>query len=182
MITSAIEGKLVRLRIATEEDAEFTLSIRRDKKNTEYLPKLDISVEEQKKWLIKQAESDDCYFFLAERLNGEKIGTFSLYNIHGCKAETGRLILRGNQIEDIEACILFHNFVFDQAGINYVSSDIYVQNMPAVGLAYRLGSKEVGRKLDEKNEGEMVIIQLSRQDYCKEREKLQKLVDRFAGR
>ena len=81
MRADKFEGQFINLRIAEESDAEFTLSARQNKDKTKYIPMLDITLDQQKAWIRKQIESDDCYFFVVERKDGERIGTFSLYNI-----------------------------------------------------------------------------------------------------
>ena len=52
MIASHIlEGKYVNLRPVEEEDSEFILSIRNDSSISKYLPKLNITVDQQKSWI-----------------------------------------------------------------------------------------------------------------------------------
>ena len=47
MVTEDIIGKYVMLSSATEEDAPFALAIRQDPNMTKFLPRLNISVEQQ---------------------------------------------------------------------------------------------------------------------------------------
>ncbi len=179
MITEPIIGEFVRLRIATADDAQFTLEARQNDSNTKYMPKLDVSLEQQKKWIERQTDSKDCYFFVIERLNGERIGTFSLYNIEGEKAESGRMIIRGNQMETMEAVLLFHDFAFISSELDTVYSGIEVDNLPAQGVALSVAAKNKGFYDDDKK---MYLFVAEREDYLIAREKLQKLVARFAGR
>ena len=87
MRTAKIVGEFINMRIAEVEDADFTLLARQNKEKNKYIPQLQITIEQQKEWIRKQIESDDCYFFVIERKDGEKIGTFSLYDIQNDKSE-----------------------------------------------------------------------------------------------
>lgn len=146
------------------------------------MPKLDVGMAEQKKWLRAQRESEDSYFFVVERLNGTKIGTFSLYNIKGDEAETGRLILRGNQIEALETYVLFHDFCYGKAAMQVLFAEIEEKNNAAMGAAVELGGSEYSRRFDEKTGIQIVQIRVTKKEYMEKREKLAKLVDRFAAR
>lgn len=54
---------------------------------------------------------------MVERKNGEKIGTFSLYDIKEGSAESGRLVMLGTQIESLETGVLFNKFSFEIANV-----------------------------------------------------------------
>lgn len=43
-----------------------------EQRKNKYIPQLQITIEQQKEWIRKQIESDDCYFFVIERKDGEK--------------------------------------------------------------------------------------------------------------
>ena len=183
MWTENIEGRLVRLRIADENDAEFTLGVRQDAKNTLYMPSINVSLAQQKKWIRDQIESEDCYFFVIERLSGERIGTFSIYNIVDKKsAETGRLTMTGNQIELIETYILFHEFGFCNLGIKYLYGLIETDNNPALGFALRTGAEVHRRFINDKTGKEEVEMGGFVEDFYKVKPGLVKLIDRFADR
>lgn len=182
MFTDQIKGKTIILRIADAEDAEFTLKIRQDTTNTVHIPALYVDYNQQLKWLDEQKNSNDSYFFVITRLTGERIGTFSLYNIVGDIGETGRMIIRGNQLETLEACILFHDFAFEIAKMNRLYSEIESDNYAAIGLANKVGAKEVDRFINSKNNASMVRMEATRDDYYLKRNKLVTLIDRFAER
>ena len=48
-----IQGRYVDLRSVTEEDAKFTLAIRQEPEFVKFLPRLDITIEQQKAWIRK---------------------------------------------------------------------------------------------------------------------------------
>lgn len=182
MTTEPLVGNFVRLRIAEEADAEFTLAIRQEGANTEHMPRLTVNMEQQRAWLKAQKESKDCYFFVVERLNGERIGTFSLYNIRGSEAETGRLILQGNPMETVETCVLFHDFVFGKAGLTYVYSEMEADNMPAMGLSNRFGGEKEREFYNEKTGKRMCKMRATKEAYTAKSVQLKKLLARYAGR
>ena len=105
-----LEGKYVNLRSVEEKDAEFTLSLRQDPILTKYLPKLDITLEQQINWIRKQRVKEGDFYFLVEKKDGERIGVLGVYDVEGNHAETGRIAIVGTAFESIEAQLL--SFVF----------------------------------------------------------------------
>ena len=182
MIAETIEGKFVRLVTADKKDARFTKEIRQNADNTRYMPRIDVDLEQQEAWIQSQRDADDSVFFVVERLNGEPIGTFSLYNIKGKTAETGRMIIRGNQMETLETVLLFHDYAFFTVGLDEVYSEIEMDNLPAQGVARSCGAKNRGFASEESRKRGLLTFTASREDYTESRKKLEKLVDRFAGR
>ena len=182
MKSEIIKGKLVQLRVAGEQDAEFTLSVRQNKEKNKYIPRIEVSIENQKKWIRNQEECDDSIFFVVERLNGERIGTYSLYNIVGDRAEAGRLVMLGNQVETIETGMLFSDYCFDVLKIKEVKSIIVDENMAALGFSNNLGGVKVDEYIDE-NTGRRNIVHISNKErYYEKRGKLTKLVEHFCNR
>lgn len=182
MIVDMIEGKFVRLITADKQDALFTMAIRQDDNNTQYMPKINVSLEQQEKWIQSQREALDSVFFLVQRRSGEPIGTFSLYNISGRRAESGRMIIRGNQIETMETVLLFHDYAFFTANMDEVYSEIAENNLPAQGVAKSAGAKNHGYLSEFDGTYKRLIYTAVREDYCEARKKLEKLVNRFAAR
>jgi len=180
MRTAKIVGEFINMRIAEVEDADFTLLARQNKEKNKYIPQLQITIEQQKEWIRKQIESDDCYFFVIERKDGEKIGTFSLYDIQNDKAESGRLVMLGNQIESMEAGILFNSFCFEEAKMDLVQSEIDAENNAALGFSNQLGGKPVGSVIDEKTGRNMIIYHATKAEFQKVLPRLQKILDHFA--
>ena len=182
MVEDEIIGKLVKLRTADDSDAEFTLNIRKADENTKYMPKVNVTLEQQHAWIKAQRAASDSIFFVVERINGEKIGTFSLYNIEKEKAESGRMIIRGDQIETVETILLFHDFAFFQENLPCVYSEIDENNKPAIGIARSVGATNTGRADESNPDNHLVIYTLIKADYEKARGKLAAIVERFASR
>lgn len=182
MRTDIINGQFVNLRIAELSDAEFTLAIRQNKEKNQYSPQIQITIEQQRNWIKKQIESKDCYFFVVERKNGERIGTFSLYDIEGKHAESGRLVMLGNQIESMETGILFNRFCFETAKVDLVQSEIDAENNAAIGYSNQLGGQPVGDYIDEKTKRKMIIYYATNAEFQKVLPKLEKILTHFASR
>lgn len=180
MRTSRISGEFVDLRIAEVEDAEFTLSVRQNKEKNKYIPQIHTTINQQKEWIQKQIESDDCYFFVIERKTGERIGTFSLYDIQDKKAESGRLVMLGNQIESLETGVLFNKFCFETVRMDVVQSEIDAENNAALGYSNQLGGKPMGEFIDEKTSRRMIIYNATASEFQRVLPRLQKILDHFS--
>lgn len=126
-----IRGKYVSLQSACEDDADFTLSLRQDPVLTKYLPRLDITLQQQKEWIRKQRATEGDYFFVVRTLENQPIGTVSIYDIKGYSSESGRLALIGNACENMEASLLLFHFAFDIIGLKEVKGYILDGNKRA---------------------------------------------------
>lgn len=151
----SIEGKYVDLRSATVEDAEFTLEVRQDPEFNKYLPRVNNTLEQQKAWIEKQREKQGDYFFVVWDKEGNRIGTISIYDIQGNIAEAGRLTMRGNAFQSIEAQLLSFAFGFYQLGLKEIVSYIYAENTRALRFTQQFGgilleAEEKNGKLERK--------------------------------
>lgn len=181
MRTKLIEGNFVNLRIAEERDAEFTLAARQNEEKNRFIPRVNVTLEQQKNWIKRQCDSEDCYFFVVERKDGEKIGTFSLYNIDGTYAESGRLVMLGNQMESLETGVLFNRFSFDSAKMELVHSEIDAENNAAIGFSERLGGVCAGEYIDEKTNRKMLIYHATESNFNKALPRLNKIIAHFSA-
>lgn len=136
-----LEGRFVNLRSVDEKDAEFTLSLRQDPNLTKYLPKLNISLEQQIAWIRKQRELEGDYYFVVENKKGNKIGVIGVYNVAGDCAETGRIAMIGNAFESIEAQLLSFDFAFDILGLQKTVNYVMADNIHALRFSQMFGSQ-----------------------------------------
>ena len=134
-----IEGRYVDLRSATEVDAEFTLAVRQDPEFNKYLPRVNNTLEQQKAWIKKQREKEGDYFFVVWDKGGERLGTISIYDIQGDQAEAGRLTMRGNALQSVEAQLLSFYFGFNDLGLKEIVSYIYAENARALRFTQQFG-------------------------------------------
>lgn len=147
-----IEGKFVNLRSVKEEDAEFILNIRNNPNISKYLPKLNVSVEQQKNWIAKQRSDKDSFYFVIEDKSSKVIGTISVYNIVNNHSEVGRFCSLGNSIQNSEAALLQDDFIFYYLKLDYLDIWVYKGNKPVLALNKGFGCIWEGENKDENGE------------------------------
>ena len=134
-----LRGYHVDLRSADQEDAEFTLQIRQDPEFTKFLPKIENTLEQQKEWLQYQRQKEGDYFFVVQNKAGERIGTIGLFDVTDVQCEGGRLAVRGNALESIEAQSLSFQFAFEKLHLKRVINYIYMDNERALRFSMLFG-------------------------------------------
>lgn len=150
-----LEGKYVNLRSVEEQDAEFTLSLRQDPNLTKYLPKLNITLDQQLAWIKKQRQQEGDYYFVVENKKGIKIGVIGVYNVESNCAETGRIAMTGSSFESIEAQMLSFDFAFDVLKLDKTVNYVMADNIHALRFSQLFGSKSSEPYAD--NDGKMRI-------------------------
>lgn len=172
-----LEGRYVDLKSCSIEDAEFTLSIRQDPSYSSAIPLIEGTVEQQIAWIKKQRESSDDFFFVVWDKNGNRIGTIGLYDIKGNTCESGRIIIKGNPFQCIEAQVLLDDFGYDHLGLSQIISYIFADNDRALRF-----SNQFGGTFDElpvyKNDRPMLKKTNSKNSYEEARKKLAKMLYR----
>lgn len=134
-----IEGRYVRLRSISEEDAEFTVAIRQDEKKTKFLHKVENDLEKQLSWIRRQRQAQGDYFFIAERLDGKRVGTVGIYEIEGKVGHLGRLLMIGNPYQTFEAVLLSMKFAYDELKLEELFGDVSVGNSASLNLSEAVG-------------------------------------------
>lgn len=172
-----IEGKYVNLRPVEEKDAEFTLSLRQDPNLTKYLPKLDITLEQQISWIKKQREKEGDYYFVIENKEGSNIGVIGVYDVKEKCAETGRVAVIGSAFESIEAQLLSFDFAFDVLQVDYTVNYVMADNVHALRFSQMFGSESSEPYTDEKG-NVRIDGKITRESYQESREKLSKMLYR----
>ena len=162
-----LEGKYVDLKSCTEDDAEFTRAIRKDPEFIKFLPKIDNTIEEQKAWIRHQREKDGDYFFVVWDKEGNRIGTISIYDVHGDHAESGRLAIKGdNPFQGIEAQILAFRFAYGVLKLECIYAYIFADNERAIRFNKQFGGRHYSSKKDE-NGREIIPVENWREDFEK---------------
>lgn len=145
-----LEGKFVNLRSVMKEDAEFILKIRNNPEISKFLPPLNVTIEQQQRWINNQRSDNDSYYFIIEDKRKKQIGTMSVYNIQENHAEVGRSCSWGNSIQNSEAALILDDFIFQKLGIDYLDIWVYKDNKPTLALNKGLGCIWDGEREDEK--------------------------------
>lgn len=148
-LTEDIVGKYVVLKSAGVEDAEFTLNIRRDPEFVKYLPEIKNTLEEQKTWIKKQRVLKGDYFFVVWDKKGKRVGTVSIFDLDKEVKKAGRLALKGNALQNIEAQYLIFKFAFCQLGIDKLWGFVYVENERAIRFTKLFGTRVYDEKQGE---------------------------------
>lgn len=144
-----LEGKYVNLRSVTEDDAEFILLIRNNPEISKYLPPLNVTVEQQRQWIVKQQADKSSYYFILETPDLKPIGTLSVYDIEDDHAEYGRLCSIGEPAATIEAGLLLIDFIFNELQLAYTTIWVYEENKPVISLNQSYGYEWGERKVDQ---------------------------------
>lgn len=139
VLEKKLEGRFVNLRSADIQDAAFTRDIRRDPELTKYMPIIKNSIKEQEDWICNQRLKEGDFFFVVEEKSGKAIGTISLYNINGTRGHSGRIAIRGNFIQCIEAQLLMCNFAFNELHLEEITGDCYNDNIRAIKFSEGYG-------------------------------------------
>lgn len=172
-----LEGKYVNLRSVEERDAEFTLSLRQDPNLTKYIPKLDITLEQQVSWIRKQRNLDGDYYFVIENKEGKKIGVLGVYDVSEKCAETGRIAIVGSPLESIEAQLLSFVFSFDILKLDYTVNYVLADNVHALRGSQLFGSKS-SEPYEDENGNMRIDGVITKEAFMKSKEKLSKILYR----
>lgn len=134
-----IQGRFVDLKKVGVNDAQYILKLRQDPQKTEFLPRLEISIEEQQKWIREQQKREGDYYFLIKNKSGKNLGTIGVYNISEKMAEIGRWISEGNEIENMESFILSLEWAFEKLEIEKIKSRPMLKNRRVIRLSKKMG-------------------------------------------
>lgn len=143
-----LKGKYVSLRSIDIEDAEFALALRQDPVITRYLPRLNITLDQQIDWIKKQRVTEGDYFFLVSNQDNNPIGVIGLYDIQDGCGETGRIAVKGNAFQSIEAQLLCFDFAFNQLHLERTINYVYQENTSAMRFSQLFGSEIVSTNID----------------------------------
>lgn len=136
----AIEGKYCELRSIEESDAEFTLALRQDPEITQYLPRLDISLEQQKEWIKAQRERPYDYFWVMFDKEGNRFGTAGIYDMNTNEPKGRSLAAKGNPLQNIEGTYLAYKYMLDVFKVDGMYGYVYADNVRATRFNELLGA------------------------------------------
>lgn len=139
IVEKALEGRFVDLVSASADDAKFILGLRNDATISKYLPKLNITVDQQIKWIEAQRDNLSSYYFVMKTKASESIGTFGVYDILDSHAETGRFASIGDSMQNVEAMVLLFDFVFHTLRLDYITCWVYSDNKSVLSLNTKFG-------------------------------------------
>ncbi|ORU00570.1 butyryltransferase [Anaerovibrio sp. JC8] len=139
MCEKILKGRYVQIRSITENDAQFSVEIRQDKEKNKFLHTVEANIDKQIAWIKKQQNSEGDYFFIAEALDGKKIGTVGIYDIKEKTGHLGRLLMIGNPFQTFEAVLLSMEFAYNILGLEELYGDVHVDNTPSLNISEAVG-------------------------------------------
>ncbi len=172
-----ISGQLVDLKAVEIDDAPFTLSIRQDAEITKHLPRIDISLEQQRQWIRSQREEENGYFFVVWDKKGNRLGTTGIYNIEGKTGEGGRLALYGDSFQKIEAGLLISEFEFEVLHLEHVVGWLEADNVHAIRWNKWFGATLSEPETDSRGK-RIQRIDVTRDNARAAREKIRNIMNR----
>lgn len=134
-----LAGRYVTLHSISEADAQFSLDIRQIPEKNTFLHTVDNDLEKQKRWIEQQRGKEGDYFFVAETLAGEKVGTVGVYDIHENKGHLGRLLFIKNPFQTFEGTILAMRFAYDVLGLDSLMGDVHEKNQASMDISEAVG-------------------------------------------
>ncbi|WP_310550700.1 GNAT family N-acetyltransferase [Paenibacillus glufosinatiresistens] len=173
-----IRGELVELKCADENDAQFSLDIRNDPTLTQFIPKVQGSLNGQINWILNERKRPDSFFYIILNKEGKRLGTASLYDIDKkqSQAEFGRYISYGNALENVEAALLILDFAFNDLGVGTVLFNNDERNSKIISFWKRFGAQL--QQIVEMNGWKAAQYWLEKENYFKQREKIIALLAR----
>ena len=138
----------LRVRLATEADTDFILSLRSDKELTKFIHQTDNDVQKHLEWFknyrIRETEGRDYYFIYFK--DGKPIGLNRTYNIFEYYGTIGSwLCSPKNEIEVSLATHFFlHDIIFEIIGLDFTVFDVRKGNKHVWKLHKQTGAKQIG--------------------------------------
>lgn len=141
-----VQGKYVCIRDVELDDAEFILSLRCDKTKAKYLHKTEYDILKQQEYIKSYQSKNDEWYFIIERNNHQKIGTYRIYDLKEDSFCIGSwLMIDGcSPSEVMEGEYLVKMFAFNTTGFDKFHFDVRKENKKVVQYHKMLGAKIVG--------------------------------------
>ena len=181
-------GNIVRLRLLREQDAEITFRWRHSER-AKYLNQGATTVEEQRNWILRNAESGDLNFVI--EFQRSPVGMLSLVDIdhtnHSCS--TGRLLI-GEEVVVGNAPVVFDaervllDYAFEELRIHSIYGPVMGTNTGVLKLRRYLHYQQAGVYKDhyfvDGKYVDAILFSLLKDDYYKKcRRIMQAAVDLY---
>ena len=174
-----IEGKYVTLRSVEVRDAQSTLNMRLDPKNSSmFFHKVENNVEKQEAWIKKQQEKEGDWFFIAEDKKENPVGTVGMIDVVGDSGFSSRLIGVGNAFQSFEIQMLILDWGFEYLKLKQIRGDVDENNDSALKFAKYFGWKFEEPCFDEERGRRVIFLSLTKDLYKVAREKMAKMIYR----
>jgi RimJ/RimL family protein N-acetyltransferase len=113
-------GNQLILRNADISDADFILDLRTDAKKRRFISPTSPELLQQIAWLEQYAQSQDQAYFVAEDLQGDKVGTFRIYDPVGDSFCIGSWIMREGVPAPyaVESLVMLYRYALVELGFS----------------------------------------------------------------
>lgn len=168
--------KHTKLRLVKDDDAEFILSLRRNKNLNNFLSPVDNDITKQREWLSRYKEREKNrteFYFIITSLDNVLLGTVRLYDFKGDSFSWGSWIVSQTAptYTAIESALLIYEFAFFQLGFKYSHFDVRKENVRVVKFHNSFGAQVVSSNTCN------FYFKISQNDYIKARKKYHKFFE-----
>lgn len=138
----------LKVRLATENDTDFIMSLRTDTELSKFIHKTDNDVQKHLEWFRKykqrESEARDYYFIYFK--DEKPVGLNRIYNIYEYYGTIGSwLCAPTNEVEVSMATHLFlHDIIFEVLGLDLTLFDVRKGNKHVWKLHKMTGAQKVG--------------------------------------
>lgn len=165
----------INVRFATENDSEFILSLRTDKKLSRFIHKTDNNLQRQIEWMREYKKNEekglDYYFIFSS--DNKPFGVCRIYNMHDDICTGGSWICKigTDEKKSIASILVERDIIFEVLNFTYDNFDVRKENLQVQKLHKMFGAKIIGNtELD-------ILYSLNKDDYCVSRNKIIRLLD-----
>lgn len=142
-----VEGKHLRLRLITTQDATYIWQLRTNPAYNTHLSTVTGMAEDQHRWIERYKEREAAgkeYYFIIERHDGVPCGTVRLYDFNSDSFTWGSWILDQNKPRKaaLESAILVYCIAFDLIGLATAKFDVRRNNANTLAFHRRFGATE----------------------------------------
>jgi hypothetical protein len=176
------QGFGIRIRPVQLEDAPFIVWLRNLQHVKGRLGDSAEDVSNQTHWLNRYFEKEGDYYFLVETLHGVPVGTHSIYNFSGSRAEIGRFAMRPGVAAAIHSSFLLLDLFYGPMALTELHATSVSTSTQVHSFICRFGFKRVklepGGRVIGGDSIDMVHFVQSARDWLFAREKLGSALNR----
>lgn len=138
----------ITVRLATEADAEYIMSLRTNKELTKFIHKTEDNIQKHldwfKKYKIRESEGRDYYFLYLK--NGKPVGVNRVYNVFEYYGTPGSwLCSPDNDIEvSMATNFILNDIIFEFLCLDFTVFDVRKGNKHVWKLHKQCGAKQIG--------------------------------------
>lgn len=138
----------LKVRLATEDDTDYIMSLRTDKELSKFIHKTDNDVNKHLDWFrrYKQRESEGRDYYFIYFKDDRPVGLNRIYNIYDYYGTIGSwLCSPSNEVEvSMSTHLLIHDIIFEKIGLDLTIFDVRKGNKHVWKLHKMTGAQKVG--------------------------------------